>query len=144
MRTSHQLSGRVAVVTGGCAGLGAQITHTLGGLGAQVVATSRDPATAARVDAMGEANISGKTLVFTSEAVNRFVEDVTAEFGQINILVNTVAGRAKTLPVEAIGVEDLTGQFADACVTAFLCAQAAVRHHAKTKIRSIVNIGSIY
>jgi NAD(P)-dependent dehydrogenase (short-subunit alcohol dehydrogenase family) len=138
------LTDRVAVVTAGCGGLGAQIARTLLGLGARVVATSREEATAARFEASCDGQISGRRLVFNAEAVNRFMHDVAGEFGRLDVLVNTVGGNAASLPVEAVGIDDLMTQFHDGCATAFMCAQAVVRLHAKNHIRSIVNIGSVY
>jgi NAD(P)-dependent dehydrogenase (short-subunit alcohol dehydrogenase family) len=141
---SFALHGTIAVVTAGCSGIGIQIAEALTELGACVVATSRDSAKAAKFEQAMDGRIFGRNLVFDAQAVGQFVDDVVAEFGSLNVLVNTVGGTPKNIPVDLIGVDDMMEQFRDGCVSAFLCAQAVVKRREQTGIRSIVNIGSIY
>jgi NAD(P)-dependent dehydrogenase (short-subunit alcohol dehydrogenase family) len=97
------LSGRVAVVTGGTAGLGRAIALGLADAGADVVATSRRPDqvnnTAAEIEQRGR-----RTLRLTSDVMNRasvqaLHDAVLKEFGRADILVNAagVTHKAPTL-----------------------------------------------
>jgi NAD(P)-dependent dehydrogenase (short-subunit alcohol dehydrogenase family) len=91
------LSGRVAVVTGGTKGIGEAIVHHLAAAGARVTAVSRSAPTAhAGPPRDGEvvplaADVAKKT------DVDRMVETVVGRHGTLDILVNC-AGTAKRAP----------------------------------------------
>lgn len=91
------LSGRVAVVTGGTKGIGEAIVRHLAAAGARVTAVSRSaPGAAAGSPRDGEvvtlaADVAKKT------DVDRVVETVVARHGAVDILVNC-AGTAKRAP----------------------------------------------
>ena len=91
------LSGRVAVVTGGSSGLGVQFAHALGRQGADVVVIAR------RVEMLKEvaATIAEKYGVRTgyyycdvtdSRQVAEVAEKIVADFGKIDIAVNCAGG----------------------------------------------------
>ncbi len=101
------LSGRVAVVTGGTTGLGHAITLGLATAGADVVATSRRQErvdhTAAEIERLGR-----RTLRITSDVVDRAtvqaLHDATMKhFGKVDILVNA-AGITSKAP--ALGLDE--------------------------------------
>jgi NAD(P)-dependent dehydrogenase (short-subunit alcohol dehydrogenase family) len=138
------LTGRVAVVTAGCAGIGATICDMLADMGATVIATSRDTARAATFEQRQGGRIRARVLRFDEEGAKAFVGATLDEFDRIDILVNTAAGRAPGLSVEASGVDDLMAQFRDGCASAFVVSQAVMAAHEKSQLRSIVNVGSIY
>ena len=142
-RQSFDLTGKVAVVTAGCGGIGASIAETLAQLGASVIATSRDPERARLFESLHNGRIRGRVLRFDAASVQDFVRDALDEYGRIDVLVNAAAGRAPGISVEATGPDDLIGQFRDGCVSAFLVSQAVVATR-QAGVRSIVNIGSIY
>jgi NAD(P)-dependent dehydrogenase (short-subunit alcohol dehydrogenase family) len=139
-----ELTGLTAVVTAGCAGVGAAIAETLAGSGARVVATSREADRAKAFEQTTKGRIAGRQLAFEDAAIRTFVGNVAEEFGSLDILVNGAAGRGAASTVEATGAEAMMEEFQDGCVTALLCSQAAVAAQERTRIRSIVNIGSIY
>jgi NAD(P)-dependent dehydrogenase (short-subunit alcohol dehydrogenase family) len=91
------LSGRVAVVTGGTKGIGEAIVRHLAAAGARVVAVSRSappsPGGAARD---GEVTTLAVDVAKKTE-VDRMVETVVARHGTVDILVNC-AGTAKRAP----------------------------------------------
>lgn len=86
------LSGKVALVTGGSRGLGLQIAEALGEMGARVALTSR------KVEELSQAaahlhSLGVETLVFPAdlgrpEAAEPLVRQVLEKWGQIDILVN--------------------------------------------------------
>jgi peroxisomal 2,4-dienoyl-CoA reductase len=121
------LAGRVALVTGGGTGIGLGIASSLAGAGATVAIASRKPEhlepAAATLRAGGARVTTVETNVREADAVARMVEQVTAEHGRIDILVNNAAGNfyapSATLSANAwraVVETDLYGSF--------YCAQA--------------------
>lgn len=80
-------SGRVAMVTGGAAGIGAEITAALGAAGARVVVA--DILTPADVPPGAEA--CHAVDITDDEGLHAMVDDTVARFGGIDALVNCAA-----------------------------------------------------
>src|SRR5256885_10920933 len=103
------LSGRVAIVTGGGSGLGRQMATALAEMGADVVLCARNAErcveTAAELSALGVRALGLRCDVTSAEDVRAMVERAKAELGRIDILVNN-AGRAWVAPVATMAVED--------------------------------------
>jgi gluconate 5-dehydrogenase len=92
------LSGRVAIVTGGARNLGLQMAQALAEVGANVVVTARRASAAAEAAAelqrVHGVRSHGVALEITDESSwARLVDDVLAEFGRIDVLVNNAGGR---------------------------------------------------
>jgi NAD(P)-dependent dehydrogenase (short-subunit alcohol dehydrogenase family) len=95
------LTGRVALITGGTRGLGRAIIHTLAGAGADIVVSSRkqdacDEA-ATEVRSIGRRALGYACHVGQWDDIGGLVDAAYAEFGRIDILVNN-AGIAPTYP----------------------------------------------
>lgn len=92
------LTGRVAVVTGGSQGLGRAIAERLAQAGAQVVIASRDPARLqAAAEALNQGAAAGRVTarpadITSEEDVRNLVTGVAAEFGGVHILVANGGG----------------------------------------------------
>jgi NAD(P)-dependent dehydrogenase (short-subunit alcohol dehydrogenase family) len=96
-RNLLDLSGRVAVVTGGTKGIGEAIVRHLAAAGARVTAVSRSaPASPAGPPRDGEVTTVAADVAKRTE-VERMVAAVVARHGTIDILVNC-AGTAKRAP----------------------------------------------
>ena len=96
-RNLLDLSGRVAVVTGGTKGIGEAIVRHLAAAGARVVAVSRSaPAASAGPPVDGEVTTLAADVARKAE-VDRMVEAVLARHGTVDILVNC-AGTARRAP----------------------------------------------
>jgi peroxisomal 2,4-dienoyl-CoA reductase len=122
------LDGRVALVTGGGTGIGLGIASCLADAGATVVLASRNPdhlePAVASLRGRGARVGAIPTNVREPEAVSRTVEQVTREYGRLDVLVNNAAGNfyapSATLSPNAwraVVETDLYGSF--------YCAQAA-------------------
>ncbi|MGL6198846.1 MAG: SDR family NAD(P)-dependent oxidoreductase [Lachnospiraceae bacterium] len=99
---TYDLTGKVAIVTGGTKGLGYGVVKTLAHYGAKIVVTSRhqddcDKVAKEITDAGGEA-IGIRTDVQVKAELDALVEKTVAHFGKLNIMVNN-AGVAITKPM---------------------------------------------
>jgi NAD(P)-dependent dehydrogenase (short-subunit alcohol dehydrogenase family) len=97
LRDLFDLTGRVAVVTGGTRGLGLAIVRAFAEAGAEIVVSSRKgeacDEVAAELRAKGTRAVACRCHVARWGEVERLVEEVYGEFGRVDVLVNN-AGAA--------------------------------------------------
>jgi gluconate 5-dehydrogenase len=140
------LSGRVAIVTGGSRGLGAEFAEGLAEAGASLMLCARrDEWLLAGGDSLRARGFTVHSMrcdVANADEVQALVDATVERFGQIDILVNNAGvswgerPEAMTLPQWQRVIEvNLTG--------AFLCAQAVGREMIKRRYGRIINIASI-
>lgn len=102
--TLPNLSGRVAVVTGGTTGLGYAIALGLAEAGADVVASSRRKkqveAVAAEIAALGRRSLPVASDVQNRVSVQKLHDAVLKEFGRVDILVNAAGITLAALTLE--------------------------------------------
>lgn len=95
------LSGKVALVTGGSRGLGRAIALGYAAAGADVIVASRKPdacaAVAREIEAMGRRALAIAAHVGRWDEIDRLVEASYDRFGKVDILVNN-AGMSPTAP----------------------------------------------
>ena len=106
MRMASELTGKVALVTGGNRGIGRAIALALAEDGVRVAVNFRTRQREAEevrseIEALGQRSVLVKTDVSVAYEVSRMVETVQKELGTIGILVNN-AGIARPEPVEEI------------------------------------------
>src|SRR5579863_5596288 len=98
------LTGKVAVVTGGTTGLGHAISLGLAGAGADVIPTSRRAEqvakVAAEIEALGRRSLHTTSDVQSRESVQALHDAVLKAFGKIDILVNAAGVTAKAATLE--------------------------------------------
>ncbi|WP_054033093.1 SDR family oxidoreductase [Desulfatitalea tepidiphila] len=103
LRQLMDLSGKVAVITGGSRGLGLQMTEALGELGAKVAITARKQheldAAAEQLSAQGIDVLTCSADLSRYETIPTVVDRVIEKFGRIDILVNN-AGTTWGAPAE--------------------------------------------
>jgi NAD(P)-dependent dehydrogenase (short-subunit alcohol dehydrogenase family) len=95
------LTGKIALITGGSRGLGLQMVRAFAGHGADVIVVSRKldacEAVAEEVRAMGRRALAVSAHLGRWDEIDRLIETVYAEFGRIDILVNN-AGMSPAQP----------------------------------------------
>src|SRR5437763_5961581 len=87
-RTTYDLRGRVALVTGGSRGLGFAIAHELVDRGARVVICARDEEWLERAQSLLAAPGADVRAVRCDVADREQVERLVADTGRIDVLVN--------------------------------------------------------
>ena len=141
------LTGRIALVTGGSRGLGLQIAEGLGEMGAKVAlsARKRDELDAARthLDTLGIEALTIVADLSQPDAAEPLVQQVLARYGKIDILVNN-AGTTWGAPAEDHPL-DAWRKVLDLNLTAaFLVAQQAAKlTMISRRYGRIINIASI-
>jgi NAD(P)-dependent dehydrogenase (short-subunit alcohol dehydrogenase family) len=140
----NDLSGRVALVTGGSRGIGAAIAVRLAREGADVALTYREGRDSAEkvvreIEGLGRRGLALQADSADPAAVRAAVDRTTAELGRLDVLVNN-AGVFPYGPFEQVGEEELDRTIAIHVRAAFVAAQAASPHLGAGG--RIINIGS--
>jgi NAD(P)-dependent dehydrogenase (short-subunit alcohol dehydrogenase family) len=90
VEAAYDLSGQVAVVTGGARGIGLSVATLLAEQGARIVLIDLNPEVVAAAAALGSGGIGLTVDVRDAAAVEAAVFSIIAETGRIDILVNNV------------------------------------------------------
>lgn len=141
------LSGHVAIVTGGNGGIGLGMAHGLAAAGAKIVVAARDQAKSEA--AVAELEGRGAEAVFIAfdaadeVSCRAMVEAALDRFGRLDILVNN-AGRSIRKPAETYSAAEWHAVVDTNLTGAFICAQAAYRAMKHAGGGKIINIGSMF
>ena len=146
--TSQLLAGKTAVVLGGSSGIGAASARLLAEAGARVaVVASRDPAKAdaVRRDLPGAGHGAYAAAIEDSAALARLAEQVQADLGGADILVNSAG---MTRPIAHGDLEALTDEIFDEVLRVNLRGGFAAIRAFAPQLRArgdglVVNISSI-
>lgn len=141
-----ELSGQTAVVIGGTSGIGRALALGLAVAGANVVPCGRHTeaaeSTAEEILKMGRRSIGVRADVTQRGSLEALLEAVCAEFGSVEILVNS-AGRIARTPALDIS-EGQWNEILDTNLTGMLRAcQVFGRHMIDLKYGRILNIASL-
>jgi 2-deoxy-D-gluconate 3-dehydrogenase len=142
--TIFDLTGRVAVVTGGNGGIGLGMARGLAASGASVAVAARNAEKAeAALAELGDRS-AFIALDVADEASCRAMIDRAAErFGRLDILVNN-AGTSIRKPPEAYTAAEWHAVLDTNLTGAFLCSQAAHPVMKRNGGGKIINIGSMF
>ena len=134
------LNGKVALVTGGTAGIGRAIARSLSQAGARVAVTGRDQARLA--ETARELNVLAiRADVSNEDDVQRTYRETLAKFGDLDILVNN-AGFGVFKPLSEFDRASFDAVFATNVTGAMLMGREAAKHFIAKKSGNIVNIAS--
>jgi NAD(P)-dependent dehydrogenase (short-subunit alcohol dehydrogenase family) len=140
------LTGRVAIVTGGSRGLGFEIAEGLAEAGASLMLCARrEQWLTPAIDEMRKrgVRVEGKLCDVTDpKQVENVVSDTIAKFGKVDILINN-AGVSWGERPEVMSLEQWKRVLDTNLTGAFLFAQAAGREMLKAKSGAIVNVASV-
>ncbi len=121
------LTGRVAIVTGGSIGLGRQMAEGLAEMGADLVLCARKKErchqAAEELQQLGVKAIALGCDVKNPDSIQEMVEATLSQFGRIDVLINN-AGISWGAPVEEMRLEDWNKVIETNLTGTFLCAQA--------------------
>ena len=140
------LSGRVAIVTGGSAGLGRQMAQGLAEMGANLVLCARKKdrceQAAEELRELGVQALGLECDVRNAEQVGAVVEETLSRFQKIDILINN-AGASWGAPVEEMKLEHWNKVIETNLTATFLFSQAAGRFLVRQRRGKIINIASV-
>lgn len=147
MNDLFDLTGKVALVTGGSRGLGLEMATALGEAGASVVITARREQWLAPAErGLKEKGVNVLAVlcdVSNRDQVSAAVRATIDRFGQLDILINN-AGTSWGEPVETMPVEKWREVFETNVVGTFLASQAAGNEMLRLgNGGSIINIASV-
>jgi NAD(P)-dependent dehydrogenase (short-subunit alcohol dehydrogenase family) len=140
------LTGRVAIVSGGSMGLGLQMAEGLAEMGANIVLCARkrerceEAAEGLRV--LGVETLALACDVKDKTAINTVVEETLAKFGRVDILINN-AGASWGAPVEEMTLEQWDKVLSTNLTGTFLFCQAAGKVMTAQGMGKIINIASV-
>lgn len=140
------LTGKVAVVTGGAMGIGAGISEVLAELGATVAIADINLA-AATETAKKLTKIGGTVKAFELNATNwesavAMNDSITKEFGQIDILVNNV-GVSKRVPFLEMDEAEWDRVLDINLKSQFIVTRAVAPQLLERRSGRIINLGSV-
>jgi NAD(P)-dependent dehydrogenase (short-subunit alcohol dehydrogenase family) len=141
-----ELHDKVAIITGGSAGMGQAIAEAFAGAGASLVLAARRrdllEAAAGRIRADGGKALAVPTDVTDEAEVASLFRQAVAEFGRVDILVNN-AGVSVNIPTDELALADWRRVLEVNVTGAFLCSREALRMMKPQGGGRIINIGSV-
>ena len=147
MNDRFNLSGRVALVTGGCRGIGAAICKALVQAGATVVILDRDLTQfQSQTNNLTDPQ-SGRIIAFACDVrdkdqVERCVTDIDQQLGRIDVLVNNAGIHRRGTPVDFCD-QDLSDVFDVNLRGAFFMVGAVGRIMLRQSSGSIINMSAL-
>lgn len=140
------LTGRVAVVTGGSRGLGRQIAAALGEAGARLAIVARRAEelerAASELRGLGVECLALRCDIGREEEVDATVGQILEHYGTIHILVNN-AGTSWGAPAAEVPLADFAKVQHTNVIGTFLMSQRAGRHMIERRYGKILNVASI-
>ena len=143
---SFNLSGRVAVVTGGNGGIGLAMAEGLASAGADIVIAARDSKKGAKALTILQGFDVRSTFIQVDvrdpRSISDLVESVVQELGGLHILVNNAGTNDRKQP-EEYALEEWQTIIDTNLTSAFVARQKVYPHMSRAGGGKIINIGSM-
>ena len=143
---SFNLSGRVAVVTGGNGGIGLAMAEGLASAGADIVIAARDSKKGAKaltiLQGFDVRSMFIQVDVRDPSSISDLVESVVRELGGLHILVNNAGTNDRKQP-EEYALEEWQTIIDTNLTSAFVASQKVYPHMSRAGGGKIINIGSM-
>jgi 2-deoxy-D-gluconate 3-dehydrogenase len=140
------LTGKVAIVTGGNGGIGLGMARGLAQAGAAVAVAGRQTAKSAaavkELEALGAKAIAVEVDVRSEASCRAMVQRTLDRFGRLDVLVNNAGTNIRKRP-EEYSLDEYNAVLETNLTSAFVCSQAAYPHMVRAGGGKIVNIGSM-
>ena len=147
IQTMFDLTGKVAVVTGGNGGLGLGMALGLAEAGANIVVAARSAeksaAAVSQLEATGVKAVAVPVDVTDEDQISQMVSQSLDAFGRVDILVNNAGISVRKQPQE-ISAEEWDGVVDVNLRAAFLASKAVYPHMKEQGGGKIINIGSMF
>ncbi len=146
MNAMFDLTGKVAIVTGGNGGIGLGMAKGLAGAGAAIVVAARNAEKSAvavkQLQALGAKARFIVVDVRNEASVKALVEQTGLDYGRIDILINN-AGINVRKPPQDIALDEWNSVMETNLTSAYLCSRLVHPEMKKVRGGKIVNIGSM-
>jgi NAD(P)-dependent dehydrogenase (short-subunit alcohol dehydrogenase family) len=140
------LTGRVAIITGGSIGLGRQMAEALAEMGANLVLCARKKErceeAAHELEKFGVRTLALACDVKDQASVEQLIAATVSEFKRIDVLINN-AGISWGAPTESMTLAEWNKVMETNLTGTFLCAQAAGKIMLKQQSGKIINMASV-
>ena len=140
------LTGRIAIITGGSIGLGRQMAEGLAEMGANLVLCARKrercQQAAEELQPLGVKAMALACDVKSPASIQEVVDATLSQFGRIDVLINN-AGISWGAPVEEMRLEDWNKVIETNLTGTFLCSQAVGKVMIRQGQGKIINIASV-
>lgn len=149
MKTTElfDLTGKIAIVTGGRGLYGASISSGLCEMGATVIIASRNGEKceeyAKELRSQGYSAVGMSLDLGSDESINAFVDGVVERFGKIDILVNNAVDRSNLVSLSDATRQKLQDSMNTNLNGQIMLSQAVIKDMLKHKKGSIINISSM-
>jgi 2-dehydro-3-deoxy-D-gluconate 5-dehydrogenase len=146
MKSPFDLTGKVALITGGNGGIGLGMARGLAQAGASIVVAARNADKSKdaveQIERIGAKAIAVQVDVTNQKSVDAMIEATVAKYGSLDILVNN-AGTNIRKPAHLLELEEWRSILDVNLTSIFMCSKAAYPAMKKAGRGKIINIGSM-
>lgn len=137
-----ELAGKTALVTGGASGIGLACARRLAQAGARVFVADKNAA-AAKEAALALSAVSIAVDVGDEESVKQLTEEIHAQVGALDILINSAGVLQRTLPPDQLSIKEWDFVARIDLRGTYLCCAGFGSEMARRGTGCIVNIASV-